>query len=194
MRVKNILGLKFNKLQIIKFIEVKGKMRHSYWLCRCDCGKEKEIRGSHVTSGQTKSCGCFLVGTTKTKEHKLKISKTLTGRINGSPSLETRIKIGKNQKGKKHWNWKNGITPKNTQLRDTIEYKQWRSEVYKRDKYTCVLCKKQNINGERTTLNAHHIKSFAKYPKLRFEIDNGITLCVPCHKLTDNYKNNNATS
>jgi hypothetical protein len=31
-------------------------------------------------------------------------------------------------------------------------------------------------------------KGWAMFPELRFELDNGQTLCKPCHKLTNNYK------
>jgi len=65
----------------------------------------------------------------------------------------------------------------NQRDRGSKEYKQWRSEVFKRDKYICQHCKR---NGG--LIQAHHIKSFSKYKELRFEVSNGITLCEECHK------------
>jgi len=62
--------------------------------------------------------------------------------------------------------------------RHTPIYVTWRNAIFERDNYTCRDCGKRG--GE---INAHHLKSFKKFPKLRYEIDNGITLCKQCHKL-----------
>jgi 5-methylcytosine-specific restriction endonuclease McrA len=98
-------------------------------------------------------------------------------------SLETRIKMSKANRGDKCYRWKGGITNKNKSVRNTIEFRLWREAVFARDNWTCQEC------GERGCyLEAHHIKSFASHPELRFAIDNGLTLCLECHKKTPNYK------
>lgn len=61
--------------------------------------------------------------------------------------------------------------------RSCKEYAEWRIAVFMRDGFKCQAC--GQVGG---TLNAHHIKEFSKYPALRFDVDNGITLCKDCHK------------
>jgi 5-methylcytosine-specific restriction endonuclease McrA len=69
--------------------------------------------------------------------------------------------------------------PRTSTSRDSAAYREWRAAVYRRDKYTCQRC------GERSTrknrLHAHHIKYWADYPELRFEVSNGLLLCGSCH-------------
>lgn len=83
------------------------------------------------------------------------------------------------KKGKAHWNWKGGITPGLHKLRNSPEYITWRNEVYKRDRWTCQECK---VKCSSKTIVAHHHKSFSSFPKLRYTVSNGITLCRSCHK------------
>lgn len=64
-------------------------------------------------------------------------------------------------------------------IRWSKEMCDWRKMVYERDKYICQMCFKKGIY-----LNAHHIKKFADYPNIRFDINNGITLCKDCHQKT----------
>ena len=60
---------------------------------------------------------------------------------------------------------------------DDLVYKEWRTRVYTRDKFMCQMpnckCKKR--------LQAHHIKKWSEASFLRYEVDNGITLCKWCH-------------
>ncbi len=67
-------------------------------------------------------------------------------------------------------------------VRKSYEYAQWRIAVFVRDNWTCQKCGARSGNGKETYLEAHHIKSYTKYPELRFEISNGITYCLKCHK------------
>lgn len=96
----------------------------------------------------------------------------------------------------KNSNWKGGITPVYSQIRKCLEYNNWRLKVYTRDLFTCKNCGKSGIR-----LNADHIKPFAVILnennikniedaincKELWDINNGKTLCVPCHKLTPTF-------
>lgn len=110
------------------------------------------------------------------------IAKRVATRKGYRHSVKTRQKMALAQKGAKGHNWKGGTTPINNAIRKTIEYRLWREAVFIRDDFTCVNCKVKGSN-----IHADHIKSFAKFPELRFAIDNGRTLCEPCHKQTDTY-------
>lgn len=48
-------GKKYNSLTCIRW---ERRDKEIYWLCRCDCGNETWVKGSNLTSGAVKSCGC----------------------------------------------------------------------------------------------------------------------------------------
>ena len=58
-------------------------------------------------------------------------------------------------------------------------YQDWRKQVLKRDKRKCQMpgCKRK---GKR--MQVHHIRKWSSAASLRFELENGITLCARCHK------------
>ena len=53
----------------------------------------------------------------------------------------------------------------------------WRRAVLKRDKKRCKICRSEK------DLQAHHIRPYAQFVELRWELSNGLTLCYPCHKV-----------
>jgi len=55
---KDLTNQRFGKLIAIKISHIFNKK--IYWECLCDCGNYKNIRGSSLCKGITKSCGCLL--------------------------------------------------------------------------------------------------------------------------------------
>lgn len=86
------------------------------------------------------------------------------------------------QKGQKPKNWLGGKRWPSQIIKDDPRYARWRTAVFIRDNYTCQICGTRG--GE---LNADHIKAKTKYPELAFQLSNGRTLCISCHRQTDNY-------
>lgn len=50
-------GQKYGRLTVISCAGLYK--RYNWWKCRCDCGNEKTVRSSRLTSGNTVSCGCY---------------------------------------------------------------------------------------------------------------------------------------
>jgi len=86
-----------------------------------------------------------------------------------------------------------GITPLNMKIRGSLEYINWRTQIFGRDNFTCQEC---GVRG--SWLEAHHINEFNKIIKKNninsfeeallceelWDLNNGITLCKECHKKT----------
>lgn len=57
-KAKDMTGKKEGRLQVLKRAE-NDKYGNAMWLCLCDCGNKAIVKGQHLRSGKTKSCGCY---------------------------------------------------------------------------------------------------------------------------------------
>ncbi len=93
-------------------------------------------------------------------------------------------RVGCFEKGMTPWN-KGGKHSAETRAKiSQIQIGRKKSEASKEKQ-------RQRMLGRKITwadkISAAHIKQFALFPESRLDIDNGRTLCKPCHKATDNY-------
>jgi 5-methylcytosine-specific restriction endonuclease McrA len=178
MKTKNILrrngrlcGKDIIRDSFGRFVKgVKSNRFCSVSVCCSHCGKSFLVQPHRFKSGRGKFCskecrrlGCF------TSEVKIKMSQRRKG-------------IPTNRGGNKCHFWRGGVTPINKKIRMSLDTRIWRESVFQRDNYTCQICK---TRGGK--LQADHIKPFAIFPELRFDLENGRTLCVDCHRKTDTY-------
>ena len=119
-------------------------------------------KGKELDKDVKRKISLALKGKTRNKEQKKKMSDAQLKRWSSIPKKKYRPYYHNNNK----------------------KYIKWRMVVFNRDNFTCQGCGLVGVY-----LEAHHIKGWTKYPKLRYKIDNGVALCKECHKLTDNYGN-----
>lgn len=122
----------------------------------------------------------------KTREKMSLVKKGLPSNTKGMKfgprSDEVKRKLSFAKSGPKHHNWQGGISPINMRIRNSWKNRSWRREVLKRDNFSCIWC-----GDTGPDLNVDHIKPFAYFPELRFDINNGRTLCKNCHMKTESY-------
>lgn len=112
-------------------------------------------------------------------------STDCANKANAKKNSESKMEKKNPMYGKRPWNYIDGRMEKRT----GIDARYWRLRrfVYKRDNQQCQIC---FVKLKRNEFEADHIKSWAKYPELRYEESNVRTLCKPCHKKTPTYKRN----
>ena len=150
-----------------------------------------------------------------TEKWKQNISEGLKGRV---VSKETKEKHSKNikklvekgilhQKGEKASNWQGGKTELSFLIRSLPEYSIWRIDIFRRDDFTCKKCGRKRKKGDRVIIQADHIYPLSKIIKDEkleticqalsckklWDLDNGRTLCIECHKKTDTWGINQFT-
>lgn len=166
------------------------------------CGNDNVRTGRKFCSRE-----CFGISE-RGKESPMKDKK-----FNGK-ALENIRKAAKKRIGRKAWNkgipnfsgrgknchlWKGGTTKLSIKIRSSFEYREWRRKIFERDNYICRICEKRG--GD---VHADHIKPFykiilqynvknlqdAQNCNQLWDIYNGRTLCVECHKKTKTYPKN----
>ena len=123
-----------------------------------------------------------LFGKKQLIEWQEKKSKALTGRKR--PDLSEQFR------GTGNSNWKGGVTPLRKSIRDCSKTAEWRASIFERDLYTCQECGKSGCyieahhkKGFGIIITEHNIASLEEALNCdeMWDINNGITLCKPCH-------------
>lgn len=117
------------------------------------CGKERYVNLSALGNRTVSYCGhiCAFKGK---KEHPCKGKKMKRGRRKEFPK-----------------------TDESKLIRKSVEYFEWREDVFKRDQYTCQKCETKG-----GYLHPHHILNFSSHTAERFNVNNGTTLCLIHHR------------
>jgi hypothetical protein len=150
-------------------------------------------------------------GKALSEEHKRRISISCKGRTL-SEETKKRLSIAKTGKsllldvnsskwklgrfGERCNSWKGGTTKLDKLIRESLNYKNWVSSCMTRDNWTCRTCNKRGIE-----LQVHHLRPLSILIKDNhimtiqdalncdnlWDINNGVSLCLECHKQTDTY-------
>jgi len=211
----DLTGQKFGRLTVLE--DVGRRKGRVLWRCLCDCGAIVDIGAGNLQNGKTQSCGCYKREQTS-KRSRIDLIGQKFGRLTVLEDVGrnkhrhviwrclcdcgntvdviaghcyAKERTTETHSGKNHHNWRGGITSLNIAVRNCTRYKEWRTQVFQRDDFTCVHC-----NQIRRKLNAHHTTRFSKIMKEHnitsvgeaeacealWNTDNGITLCKKCHK------------
>ena len=164
-RVVDIKRNRYDRWLVLKFDSIKN--RQAYWKCLCDCGTKRVVRGTNLTTGVSKSCGCLQ-------------RELAAERIRRRPHL----------KGKDHPCWKGGC-PNDNEHR----YDKWITFLKEKGYDKCSECgydkcfKAIDFHHIDPKLKTYKISKLLRYvfneknkKLLLDEISKCIVLCANCHR------------
>jgi len=76
----DLAGLKKNRWTVLEYVR-RSDCGSAMWLCKCDCGTIKEVAGTTVVTGKSKSCGCLAAERTSVRTATHRLSKTTEHKI-----------------------------------------------------------------------------------------------------------------
>lgn len=156
------------------------------------------LQALYQTKSMREIADHFAVGETvvfkRLKEHGIELETHKNHRLKPGRvfSEEHRKKISAAQKqlglvGEKNPNWRGGMSEINRRARQGWQAREWREKALERAGHRCQKCGVEHGRiceccGIKTTLHVHHLKSFAKFPDLRYDPENSEVLCPKCHR------------
>lgn len=202
-----IAGNTYGQLTTIRPTDER-KWGNVVWECECSCGKKHFADAGNLRRGNIKSCGCSVTDRANVRGKKfnrivpielvrrrgkeriywkclcecgnetiVQTSDIVSGRIKSCGCLQSELVTGPNSRF-----YNPGLTAEdrlinNRYVSSKENVSRWRKHVYEKDGYACQKC---GVRGGE--LNAHHMDAWHWCKERRFDISNGVTLCVRCHK------------
>ena len=200
-RNKDLSGMRFGELAVLGKSNRTDARRRTFYECECTCGKNTTVRRDSLIDRTIRSCGCIknkdltghrfgrltVLGLAEdmgdyNKRYwrckcecgnysKVKTENLMSGNSNSCGCVRLEY-LGKN-----HPNYNPNIPDEERFNRRGNDHKLWSRQVLSQNDYTCQICSQHGGN-----LNAHHLNGWNAFPEQRFDLDNGVTLCVDCHK------------
>lgn len=204
----NLLGQKFGKLTPIKLLDNVDKIGRKIWLCKCDCGNEKEITQNALRSGNSITCGCKNTGKLKVNIIGKKFTRLLVlEMLPASRASNGKWKYyylclcdcGKIKKVDHHSLINNKVKSCGCYHSDMLKLRIGKNHPnwletktkrparrnYKATKWSRFILNRDNNKcykcGNDKKLTAHHLDSWTLNERERYNPLNGITLCEKCH-------------
>lgn len=169
--LKNISGERFGRLTVLNQHKIKGSS--GYWFCRCDCGAEKWIGTSALSSNAVKSCGCLRkeiqrkTGLGKRKKYKVVLTTEQRRNFENQQTLSAE-EIVKNKVLLLSDHSLGALTKTDTEIADILEIGE-RRVFYIRAVFSDPGFKSRNNEKQRQRLSSSRAKELRREVQRRYE-------------------------